>query len=38
MEQGALYLCFSCKDPYYGGPNDYEASMREQVDEENFLC
>ena len=38
IEQGTMYKCFKCDETYYGGENDFDASVRENMDPENFLC
>lgn len=38
LEQMTIYPCFNCGDLYYGGPNDYDAAIRENSEQQNFLC
>lgn len=38
FEQTTLYSCYECHKVYFGGMNDYEGALRENMDPQNFLC
>ena len=38
FEQTTIYSYHDCQKVYFGGLNDYDGALRENMDPENFLC